>query len=405
MILNNFDISKEDWGPFGYAVQKAKTKKQDLGPKTLDDIKKLATSKNISEETIFKTLLEQERVLCLHNYRQQPFIIHTDYLLFLKDNFIINPNFIINHIIEFVHSPFLNSTVTNYLERRKVVKDEIANLDPNLFSSQPTLVLNLKNKSSMLKLFNNSIYGYSILRSSNYTTTLFVNNKSIDNLYQKGKSRITCSSILFRDDTKTYFCVDTVPNSLSYSAMHIGSAILFLSKTIFLTNVHFLLKHLNPKKSMPLYCDTDSVHFLLHNENLEDNLLPSMRKSFFANAHKHLGGYPNSPICGVLELEGTFPSVTYRGEKIYQKQSLSEKKNETTFKGVPSIIKKKFLDPSTENNPFNNHEQLPYIAQWKTIRADSNFNMYIAIQSREMGTSLIPVKRHFFHTGHSNVFL
>ena len=403
MIVNDFEISTEDRGLFGYAVQKAKTTRNDLGPKTVEDIKKLAQAKNISEEIIYKTLLEPERVLCLHSYRKQPFILHTDYLLFLRDNFNINPHFIIFHIIEFIHSPFLNQTVTNYLERRKLIKNKISSMNKTANFSNPNVLLNLKNESSMLKLLNNAMYGYSLLKSFNYTTTLFANNKSIETLYKKNKSRITSSAALFRDQSKMYFCIDTVPTKLSYSAMHIGSSILFLSKTIFLNNLHFLLSHLDPKKCMLLYGDTDSAHLLLHAENLEDNLLPSMKKSFFKNAHKHLANFENSPICGVFETEGTFSSVTYRGEKIYQKHIANSDKVETTFKGLPSIIKKKFLNSPSEFNPFTNVAQFPYLAQWQTIKSDSNFNMYIAIQSREMSHSLLPVKRYFFKTGHSIV--
>lgn len=406
-MVKNLEIFQEDWGTIGYAVQKGHTEKNSLGPKTHGDIKKLAEAKNVPPERIYQNILATERVLCMHNFKKQPIVIHSDYLLFLKEKFLINENYIISHVIEFVHSPFLNYVVSNYLKRRKLIKDQIALLSKNVdsVSIHTNEILNLKSKSNLLKLNNNSMYGYSLLRNDKYTTTQFMSNKEINFLKTKRKLKITGSSMLFRNNYKMHFCVDTIPAEPSYSACHIGSAILFMSKNIFLSNVHFIFSHADFRKIEFLYMDTDSLHLLVNSKKLEENMLPSLKKAFESNAHKHLGGYPDSPICGVFEPEGDFPCVTYRGEKIYSKFSDGDNNlsSEIIAKGLPKSVKKHFLHENSENSLFVRENDLPFLAYWKTIQADSNFNMYISIQTKEMANSLIPLKRFFYASGHSKV--
>ena len=351
-------------------------------------------------------MLSSERVLCLHEFQKQPIVIHSDYLLFLKQHFLINDNFIISHIIEFIHSPFLNPVVSNYLKRRKVVKNEIAKLSLNSHNAslQANNIINLKCKSNFLKLCCNAMYGYSMLKSDNYTTSIVLNNLGIKALKKKGRMKISTASILFKDDKKMHFYVDTIPAVPGYSCAHIGSCILFVSKTIFLKNVHFIFSHADFKKVEFLYMDTDSLHILVNSSKLEDNMLLNLKNDFLTNAHNYLGGYKNSPICGVLELEGDFPSITYRSEKVYQKHKDPADQNfETVCKGLPRIVKKRYLEDHSIDNLFSDPDSLPYLSYWKSIQSDTNFNMYISIQTKEMANGLIPMKRHFFPSGHSTV--
>lgn len=172
------------------------------------------------------------------------------------------------------------------------------------------------------------------------------------------------------------------------------------SKRIFFSSIDFLLHCLCPTKAELLYIDTDSVHFALADKELEKNVWPEKLNYFKENAHHFLAHYPNSLCYGVLESEGVFIAIRYRGEKMYQKEKEPGTCISST-KGINKRLKRNCIDnPSTLFfNPAIRMCQLNSI-----ILRTVNNTVYIKNESKNLMGAMIPTKRYFSKDGHSKVF-
>ena len=397
MVVKNLAILKQDRNPsFGFAIQKTKVKENWLSPHTLECISEYASKLNQNPRKVKDELCSRLKILNLHTY-QDTVVIHTDFFLFLYNNFLLQDNFIIGHVLEFCHNAILKEKVNYYIERRFRIKDRIKELE----QTNPTSadLSYLKAVSSVLKLYNNSLYGFTLLKPDNYKTTRYIISHRLDYINQE---KVTKARLIKKVSKKTYLVSIETRNNVLTTQAHVGSTIMFRSKITFLNAVKFILEHSDPQLLELLYCDTDSIHFATVHKALEDNILPSMKQKFMDEKNNFF--FENSKIknCGVLDLETLGTLHKYITEKMYQKQT----KNEivTVCKGVNRFFKKEYLETRNEKNIFNLGKGHTFQVTARNIMADVEDNILNKDTSRMFALGLIPTKRFFSSSGHSITF-
>ena len=396
VVISNLKINKSDRNPsFGFAIQKTKLEGGWLSIHTKSLLRRFAESKNIPEERLLKEITNRQKILGLHTFKNTV-VLHTDYLVFLHTNFVLNDDFRILHFLEFCHDNILKKKVEYYINRRFQIKNQIKDLEKK-DPSHPNLSY-LKAFSSVLKLYNNSLYGFTLLRSDNYKSTKYIISHRIDFI---NHDNIAKAKLIKRLSMKTFLVSIETRSKTESTQAHVGSTIMFRSKITFLDALFFLLQNSNPKYLEILYTDTDSVHFATVFENLDKNMLESLRSSYQLNKSHFFFSEANPQMCGVLDLEAVCETHRYITEKIYQK--IDQGKYITAAKGFNKHNKKVYLENTRENNIFDNPTNSFNVTS-NLILSDASDNIVTKTITREFTSGLIPTKRHFDITGHSTVF-
>jgi len=111
----------------------------------------------------------------------------------------------------------------------------------------------------------NSCYGFTLCNLSSSKFKCFKNAQTLPK-HKKYSDKIKSSTQLAPNVYLNEF-FNPLKEMYNTTLGHVGSNILFFSKIILLKRLYFVLKYLNPCKSMLLYMDTDSAHILLHHRN------------------------------------------------------------------------------------------------------------------------------------------
>ena len=397
LVVKNLAICKSDRNPsFGFAIQKTKVKKDWLSPHTMKSISEYASKLNIDPSKVLDDLCSRMKILNLHKF-EDTVVLHSDYFLFLYNNFLMEKNFVIGHVLEFCHNSLLKDKVNSYIERRFIIKDKIKELE--MSNPQSSDLSYLKAVSSVLKLYNNSLYGFTLLKPDNYKTTRYIISHRLDYI---NRERVTRARLLKKVSKKTYLVSVETKNNVLTTQAHIGSTIMFRSKITFLQAIKFILENADPQLLELLYCDTDSIHFATVHKTLLENMLPHRKHKF--NNEKTNYFFVDSKIknCGVLDLETLGTRHKYITEKMYQKESSNE--TITVCKGVNRFFKKKYLETENEKNIFNMVSGQTFQVTTTNILSDIEDNVLNKDSSRMFALGLIPTKRFFSNSGHSITF-
>ena len=274
IVINNLKIDKSDQNPsLGFAIQKTRVKQEWLSPHSKELLSQYSSKMGLDFNRVLKQATDNEKILCLHEYIG-PVSLHTDYFLFLWDNFVLNTDFRILHVLEFCHSDFLRNKVDSYIKRRFEVKDKIKTLEKQQPNSSD--ISYLKAVSSVLKLYNNSLYGYSLLRPDNYKSTKFIISHRLDFI---AKENVVKARLIKKVSNKNFIVMIERTSKPLTTQAHVGSTIMTRSKITFLSSVLFILEKADPALLECLYMDTDSIHFCTYYRTLEDNILNIEKKN------------------------------------------------------------------------------------------------------------------------------
>ncbi len=344
VVIKDLVIDKTTRHPsFGFCIQKnfipldnlSKETKDSITPERLDYIKNSATVLSVNE---------------YYGYH----CISTQYLCFLNDNFKINvESFSIVHFIQVEFDNFLAPYIRPLLLKRDNLKKLLAanvNCDTLRLSID---IFKIKNEI-------NACYGSFLLNLAKYTSIQLkqfdvINKKpgqlkirdyknSFTGTLDKKGIRVVKTFLAgslthkLRSPKRSYIfgCIISSPVP-RFNNRSVGCSILWNSKTIYLGQVYFLLKYLDPACSEYLYSDTDSCHWLCKSPVLSENVDEEYRKTFLENAYKYLSGFPNSAVYGTLESEGYFNAIVYKCEKVYKKVTQTETV-ECYIRGVSKAI-------------------------------------------------------------------
>ena len=396
LVIRNLKIQKSDRNPsFGFAIQKAPVKGEWLSVHTKTLLENFAKHRNIPKERLIKDLEGRQKILGLHLY-MNTVVIHTDYFLFLHTHFILNQDFQILHLLEFCHDNILKKKVDYYIRRRFEIKNQIKSIEKTC-PNNPDLSY-LMAFSSVLKLYNNSLYGFTLLRADNYNSTKYIISHRLDYINQDNVVR---ARLVKRLSKKTYLIAIESRNTSNTTQAHVGSTIMYRSKITFLSAIIFLLENSDPQHLELLYTDTDSVHCATYHKTLDENMLDKLKESFLKNKSKFFYDKDSNNICGVLDLETVSETHRYITEKMYQK--LSAGKYTTAAKGINRYAKKIHLENNKSDNVFHNISK-PFSVTSNLIVADANDNIVTKNITREFTSGLVPTKRYFTEDGHSIVF-
>ena len=396
IVVQNLKVKMSDRNPaFGFAIQKTQLRDEWLSVHTKSLLELHANHKNVPKQRLLKELLDRQKILGLHSY-ENTIVLHTDYFLFLYTNFNLNDDFQIAHVLEFVHSDLLRKKVDYYINRRFEIKEKIKLLEKT-DPSNPNLSY-LKAFSSVLKLYNNSLYGFTLLRADNYKSTRYIISHRIDFI---NKDNVIKARLIKRLTGKTFLVSVESRNISNTTQAHVGSTIMFRSKITFLNAIIFLLQNSNPRYFEILYTDTDSVHCATHYKELDSNMLSQSMQSYLLNKDSFFYSDKTNTICGVLDLEAISETHRYITEKMYQKFTSGH--YITAAKGINRYAKKIHLENTSKENIFNTVTH-PFSVTSNLILSDSSDNMVTKSITREFTSGLIPTKRYFTSDGHSVVF-
>ena len=398
VVVRNLKIEACDQNPsLGFAVQKTDINSAWVSEHTKNEIQEYTKKMGISYQNTLKEILSREKILCLHEY-VRPTTLHTDYLIFLHDNFIINLDYELLHVLEFCHDNLLKEKVDSYIKRRFEVKDKIKMLEK--YDPKSPNISYLNAVSSVLKLYNNSLYGYTLLRPDNYKSAKFIISHRLDFI---NKDNIVRARLVKKVSKKNFIIMIERKSQPSTTQAHVGSTIMTRSKITFLSSVLFLLLTADPALLECLYMDTDSIHFCTYFKLLEDNIIAEKKNFFLENKKKYFYHTGSSQLCGVLDLESIAKTHRYITEKMYQK--VTEKQMHTACKGVNRFFKKKFLEEEREENIFSTrNSDKVFKVNSHLILADIEDNIITKEVTKTFGVGLIPTKRYFLSSGHSKTY-
>ena len=397
ILVKGLKILEMDRMPsMGFCVQKSSVNTEWLSPATMNLFEEICKKMKIDKDKYLKNMSKQKKILCLHEFKS-PSVLHTEYFLYLYENHLLSSNFQILHVLEFVHSPFLKNKVKFYIERRFELKKKIQALEKTPNNKEDLAYYNAL--SDILKLYNNSLYGFSLLKGDNYKSYKFIISHRLNFI---NKKNIVRARLIKQVSSKTYIIGLERRNTLTTTQAHIGSAIMFFSKLLFFGAVQFILEHSDPRLLEPTYCDTDSLHIATHFYDLELNMLEELRENF--NQNKHLYFRTNADqVSGVMDLEQVSTSTIYICEKMYQK--LLNSTYTTACKGINRYLKSEFLEKPILENPFQAENKIK-LFKLKTVQIHSDIedNIINKAITKIFGLGLIPTKRFFTQEGHSKTF-
>ncbi len=347
LVVKDLCIEPSQRNPsFGFAVQKNSIITNNLSNEDRDKYSEIANKLN-----------NRQSVLCLHEYRGYH-AMTSQYLSFLNKNFKINVNtFSICHFIEVKFDSFLKPFIGRLLFKRDKLKKKIK-LEKNKLKQNSLNIRCHKCKGNI-----NTTYGCLLCRSENFSSVVFkteqfLNSKKrmttfLNLLKRKGQhiNKIFPVGIVFRKGM--FYGISITSQASVFNIRTLGCAVLWHSKILFFSCLNFLLKHLSVEYSEFQYCDTDSIHLLLHYPRLIDNVIPELKDSFEKNAHKYLADWCVDDPYGKLETEGFFTNIIYRCEKVYSKQQAWESTHENYVKGIQKHNVS--VDLYKTNEPINVH--------------------------------------------------
>ena len=324
VVIKDLSIDPSNRHPgFGFCIQKARVNAAMLSQQTKEQARYLGQKNNFYDHSV---------VLGLHEYKGFH-CVSTHFLTFLNDTFVINTNsFKVVHFIQVKFAPYLKPYIHPILIKRDEMKKQLKSLKNNLPASLNVVdQLRLEVGIFKAKIFVNACYGAFLTNINNYQEVLF---QSLQTLAGHSKKRTGLVTRLRRNGQRI---VKTLPVGLmnnqlimgvvvnvsasEYNKRSVGTSILWNSKIIFLKQIYFLLSHLDVERAEITYCDTDSVHLLVQQPVLMNNITDKKSlESFSKNAYKYLSGFSKSPVYGVLEEEGFCTAITYKCEKVYAKE-------------------------------------------------------------------------------------
>ena len=397
IVVKGVKILEMDRMPtMGFCVQKTCVNTDWLSPATLKLFEEICKEMKIDKDKYLKNMSAQKKILCLHEFKS-PSVLHTEYFLYLYENHLLDSKFQILHVLEFVHSPFLKDKVEYYIKRRFELKKKIQTLEKTPNNTEDLAYYNAL--SDILKLYNNSLYGFSLLKGDNYKSYKFIISHRLKFINKKNVVR---ARLIKQVSSKTYIVGVERRNLLTTTQAHIGSSIMFFSKILFLRAVQFILEHSDPRLLEGTYSDTDSFHFATYFYDLELNMLEPLRESFVKNKHRYFRTNSDQ-VSGVLDLEQISTSTVYICEKMYQK--LLDSTYTTACKGVNKHLKLEFLEKPMLENPFQDGDNVKmFKLRTVQIHSDIEDNIINKTITKIFGLGLIPTKRFFTHDGHSKTF-
>ena len=370
LVISKLEIDECDQNPvFGFCVQKSPLK-----AKWIEHIKKSHPDFNLDNNPIVIGM----------NYFMKPVVLHTSYFLFLYNNFKVKRTFKILHFLEFHHSSYLNKIISQSVAKRAKIKNIISSViknDYDEYDKEERLAV-LEAHSALLKLKNNGLYGYTMMKSDGYSQQSFVEIKSVRNLNRRKSRTLNMFPINERIMSTT-----SAPHNIYNinSLTSIGSAILFVSKKIFFNCILFLLYCLDYQLAEMIYWDTDSIMIACVYPTLEENILNEKQKFFNLNKAKYIYINNTSPDCGILVFENISKSIIIFGEKIYQKTTENSEINRA--KAIPGQILNQISDDFFTTKP----NKISFVS----MRADMKGNMGISQNLISFINSYIPRKREF----------
>ena len=399
LVMKKFGIHVVDRNPsFGFCINKTNVKEEWLSPESVELLKQYANSIGTPYEKIVKQITCTKKVLGLHEFVDN-IVIHSEYFIFLYKNFLITDNIVFSHVLEFVHKKILRKKVKYYIDERFIYKEKIKKLEE---MKEPISKINyLKSISAVLKLFNNSLFGFTLLNSANYCHSKFILSHRLPYVNQT-----TINKILFikQISEKTSILQLFKRNIVNSTQAQIGSTIMFVSKVIFLNAIYEILKIADPECLEFCYCDTDSIHFQAKYDNFEENILNNeFIKKKFLSEKKNFFFEEGGEKCGILDLEGVCETIRYLTEKMYQKYDKGI--YNTACKGINNYFKEKYLNNLQDNNLLNINQR-PSTTQIITnnIVIDNQENLITKQICRTFSVGLVPTKRYFLENGHSKVY-
>ena len=123
LIISNLKIEKEACNPsFGFCPQSINIPFNWLSKDTIDDFKYIYDS---NYKIKINKLLQTNKIIGLHYLKNNYNVIHTSFFIWLNEHFKINYDFIIHHVFEFTHQPFLKNITNKYINLRYNIKQEI----------------------------------------------------------------------------------------------------------------------------------------------------------------------------------------------------------------------------------------------------------------------------------------
>ena len=234
IMCKNLKIQEDScFSGAGFCLQKADIQKKHLSNLTVS---------NLSQNITFP----HSSIVGMHKYLDNQ-IIHTDLFNWLDSTFHFEDNFSIEFAIMYEHKPFLKDVVSRFLSERKKFKDLLL-----LKNITPAQKMMYEQKCSALKIITNSCYGFCILNndSKNYHTLKVQSRK---HKIPQGKSASTIKIPINNTVTHFMYEIKKHPNFTMYQRGEIGSAILNISKKIFLFHTYKILRMTDPRLVQYLY--------------------------------------------------------------------------------------------------------------------------------------------------------
>jgi len=367
VVVRNLELKSKN-PIMGFLIQKAQYGLKKLSPYTA---------------TLLKHFNYTERVVSV-NKSADFMIISTHYLLWLMKTFGFESTPDIYHGVFFQYKYYLKGPIERKLQIRSDLKEKIKT-ETNITAKQ-----NLEVRSELIKLMLNSCYGFTLCNLSSSKFKCFKNAQTLPK-HKKYSDKIKSSTQLAPNVYLNEF-FNPLKEMYNTTLGHVGSNILFFSKIILLKRLYFVLKYLNPCKSMLLYMDTDSAHILLHHSKLHENVDDHLREDFLDSYKKHFE--EGHKVSGIWVAEGFFTSAHYIGEKSYVLSNPSTEKTVTHMKGLNRNFQERFVKENINTALF------PHI-NFNIFQKTHDFIIYKSHMSKDLFTNYLPCKRYFVHASGS----
>ena len=367
----------------GFCIQKGPIKDM-LSPYTNELLKKYGIAEPSNNE---------KKVIGAHSFRGVH-VIHTSMFKFLTETFEWEHKPVILHALLW-KSKFFEKKYVNFLLKKRqsiIEKLKVCKLEEQM---------SLSILKSTIKLILCSSYGYCSLNSGDtstkYKKSCFVNWTQLRKKLNKQHQLVTAVPI----ENDLYEIFFQPKKNIEPLLSH-GAAILSMSKVIFLNSIYFLLSHLSPNMAQILYCDTDSIHLAVCEENICENVPHHLKKSYKKQEKKFFD--EKSAPSGILILES---SVDY--EKVFAEKAyiLKVKSNDEegqfvtdssiksqASKGIPHSIK-----------IHSNIDSCFGFQQNQMRRLEEHKGVGICAINKTFGGLLIPRRRYFLKESFSFPFL
>lgn len=202
--------------------------------------------------------------------------------------------------------------------------------------------------ASILKLFLNSCYGFTLMDPSRFTTHSFASESSLKSGLSKQRNDIKNLTVIGvtrrkRKYPELYYMIERGRESAKIRNLcQFGGAVLGWSRVVFYSHMLKLLNCLDPKKAHLVYCDTDSQVWHLARSSLFECVLPE-KKNQFNKIRDEIFADEKAPECspGLMKVEGFFKYGIFRAAKTYFLEGFKEGEICARAKGIPHKIQKR----------------------------------------------------------------